>query len=177
MLRFSNDPERAGGYLLEAECLVSRPIGEVFAYFADALNLETLTPPLLRFKVLTPGPISMRRGLLIDYRLRLHGLPFRWRSEITQWEPERMFVDEQRRGPYRYWIHLHTFESVGDATRVVDRVRYGVPLGWLVHQPLVLPDLRKIFAYRHKALTRVFQGGATGPSVTGGPRSATGGEV
>lgn len=174
MLKFTEDPERPGGYLLYAECVVQRPLDEVFDYFADAVNLEALTPPLLRFKVLTPTPIEMRRGRLIDYRLSLHGLPFRWRSEITDWQPGRTFVDEQRRGPYRYWVHRHTFESSPEGTRVVDRVQYGVPLGWLVHRLVVLPDLKKIFTYRHEVLSRVFEGRATGLSSTSEPRLPAG---
>lgn len=162
MLRFSTNAARPGGYVLEAECLAHGPIDAVFEFFADAFNLEQLTPPLLRFEVLTPAPIEMRRGQLIDYRLRLHGVPMRWRSEITAWEPGRMFVDEQRRGPYRYWVHRHTFEETDHGTLVADRVEYGVPFGWLTHKPFVLPDLRKIFTYRRQMLESVFNAGAIG---------------
>lgn len=156
MLNIAKDPSRRGGFLLEADWLVNRPLEEVFAYFSNAMNLEELTPPLLRFQVLTPQPIVMRQGLLIDYKLYLHGLPMRWRSEITAWEPGRRFVDEQRRGPYRYWRHEHLFEETPDGVRVLDRVHYGVPLGWLLHGTFVRPDLEKIFGYRHQVLSKVF---------------------
>src|SRR5688500_5927578 len=95
------------GFLLRAECIVPRSIDEVFAFFADAMNLERITPPSVRFRVVTPLPITMRKGALIDYKLRVRGLPIRWQSEITAWEPQRRFIDEQRRGPYKFWRHEH----------------------------------------------------------------------
>ncbi len=144
------------GYLLEATTRLPRPIDEVFRYFADARNLEALTPRSLRFEILTPQPIEMRVGLLIDYRLRMHGVPVRWQSEITAWQPSVRFVDEQRRGPYRWWVHEHRFETIGDQTQVTDRVRYGVPGGAVVHRLLVKRDLVKIFTYRAEKLHETF---------------------
>lgn len=136
------------GYALETSLRVDASIDQVFAVFANAKNLEALTPPTLRFEILTPEPIVMRRGLLLDYRLRLHGIPFHWQSEITAWDPPSRFEDSQRKGPYRWWVHEHTFVSDGDGTLMTDRVRYGVPGGWLVHALFVARDLRNIFSYR-----------------------------
>jgi ligand-binding SRPBCC domain-containing protein len=101
----------------------------------------------------------MGEGTIIDYRLKLHGVPLRWRSEITGWDPPVKFVDEQRRGPYRHWIHEHTFESVGARRTIVrDRVRYAVPGGRLVHRLFVAPDLERVFAYRAEKLNQIFHG-------------------
>ncbi len=129
---------------------------EVFPFFSDARNLESLTPPLLRFEILSRGPLEMRAGLLIDYRLRLRGWPMRWQTEITAWEPPHRFVDEQRRGPYRAWIHEHRFEERDGGTLVMDRVRYRVPGGAVVDRLLVRRDLRRIFFYRGKKLEELF---------------------
>ena len=152
MIRISRDPERRGGYLLDAETVVPRPLDEVFAFFADALNLERITPPWLRFEVLTPAPITMFAGQVIDYRLRLHHVPINWRTEIAEWQPPWQFVDTQRRGPYRWWQHTHWFEEVPEGTRCRDQVRYGVPGGALAHTLLVRRDLEAIFRYRLQAM-------------------------
>ena len=103
-------------YELRTQVRLPRPIDEVFPFFADAHNLETLTPPWLKFHVLTPKPIAMAVGTKIDYKLRIRGLPLRWRSEITAWEPPFRFQDEQLRGPYRQWIHEHTFQEADGMT-------------------------------------------------------------
>lgn len=134
-----------------------RRCDQVFTFFADAFNLETITPPWLKFEVLTPRPIQMRAGLHIDYRLRLHGLPLRWQSEITVWDPPRRFVDEQRRGPYRAWIHEHRFEERDGGTLARDLVRYDVFGGWLVNQLLVRRDVERIFRFRQAKLQEVFK--------------------
>jgi ligand-binding SRPBCC domain-containing protein len=128
-------------------------IEAVFGFFADAHNLEWLTPTWLRFQVLSPAPLTLREGSIIDYRLRLHGLPVRWRSEIEDWRPPRRFVDLQVRGPYRFWRHTHTFERLGRGTLVRDEVEYAVPGGRVVERWLVRPDLERIFDYRaHRLL-------------------------
>jgi ligand-binding SRPBCC domain-containing protein len=132
------------------------PRCEVFAFFADPGNLELLTPPWLRFGILSPQPITMAEGTEIDYRLRLHGVPLRWRSRITAWQPEYRFVDEQIRGPYRLWIHEHTFEEIDGGTRVGDHVRYAVPGGVVVERLLVATDLGRIFDFRHAQLLERF---------------------
>ena len=140
------------GYVMQAECVVSRPIDEVFAFFSDATQLQAITPPWLHFQVLTPEPIEMFVGQRIDYRLRVRGLPLSWTSEITAWEPGGRFVDEQIRGPYSHWHHEHRFESADQGTRVIDIVHYGVPGGALVHALFVRRDIEKIFAYRQQVL-------------------------
>lgn len=149
-------------YELHRETVVPREPEEVFAFFSDAGNLEELTPPWLRFEVETPRPIEMRAGTRIDYRLKVRGLPLRWTSEITAWEPPRRFVDEQVRGPYRLWHHEHRFEERPDGTAVLDHVRYAVPGGpgleRLVHRFLVGPDVERIFGYRQRRLQELFGG-------------------
>ena len=144
------------GYLLTTECILPRPIDEVFEFFADAGNLELLTPKWLKFRILTPLPIAMYPGRLIDYRLKVHGIPVGWQSEITVWEPPYRFVDESRRGPYRFWRHEHRFEEVDGGTRVMDEVHYGVPGGALVHWAVVGRDLLNIFRYRREQLAAHF---------------------
>jgi ligand-binding SRPBCC domain-containing protein len=140
-----------------ARTRVPRPRPEVFAFFADAGNLEELTPSFLGFQILTPQPVEMRPGALIDYRIRLSGFPMKWRTEISAWEPPHRFVDEQLKGPYRLWIHEHTFEEDGDGTVVIDFVRYAVPFGTLANRLLVARDVRKIFAYREQRLKEIFR--------------------
>lgn len=142
-------------FTLAAHMTLPRTRTEVFTFFADPGNLETLTPPWLRFHILTPQPIIMRIGARIDYRLRVHGLPVRWQSEITAWEPPVRFMDEQRRGPYRVWIHEHTFEEGDGGTEVWDRVRYNVLGGRLVNSLLVRRDLHAIFRYRQERLREI----------------------
>ena len=142
---------------LTSELMLPRPPAEVFPFFADARNLERLTPPWLRFAVLTPGTIEMRPGATIDYRLSLRGVPIRWRSEITAWEPPFRFVDEQRRGPYRLWVHEHRFEEREGGTLASDRVRYAVWGGRMVDRVLVRPDLERVFQYRRTVLRGIFE--------------------
>jgi ligand-binding SRPBCC domain-containing protein len=138
----------------EAELWVPRPIDEVFAFFANAANLEVLTPPWLHFHILNPE-IVVGEGVRIDYRLRIHGVPMRWQSEISNWNPPSSFVDEQRKGPYRRWVHTHTFASEGGGTRVGDHVEFEMPFGWLIGG-FVMRDVNRIFAFRQQALTRIF---------------------
>ena len=151
-------------FTLESQVLLPKPIGEVFDFFSDARNLERLTPPWLRFEVITPAPIEMGPGARIDYRLRLRGIPIRWQSEITVWEPPFRFVDEQRRGPYQQWIHEHGFAELGSQTLAADHVRYAVTGGSLVNRLFVGPDLRRVFAYRVEQMNRIF-GGPAGSGI------------
>jgi ligand-binding SRPBCC domain-containing protein len=144
-------------HLLEREQLLPHPVAEVFPFFADARNLERLTPALLRFRVLTPGAIEMKAGALIEYRLRLHGVRVDWLTRIEEWEPGVRFVDMQLAGPYRLWHHTHSFEAVGEETLMRDTVRYALPAwpaGELAH-PLVRRDLAAIFDFRRDAVSRL----------------------
>lgn len=143
---------------LEREQRVARPREEVFEFFAQAGNLERITPPWLRFALLSDEPVEMRRGTLIAYRLRLHGVPLRWTSRIEHWEPGRLFVDRQIEGPYRLWHHQHEFTSASGKTVVRDRVNYALPLGPLGdlgHVLFVRRDLDRIFSYRHETVERL----------------------
>jgi len=147
---------RGDRYRLVSMARVTASIDEVFSFFSYAGNLDRLTPRFLRFQILTPGPMAMGAGTLIDYRLQIHGVPIRWQSEITAWDPPCRFVDEQRRGPYRLWIHEHCFRRIGGETEITDRVDYAVPGGRLVHRLFVRRDLARIFDYRRKRLTEYF---------------------
>ncbi len=148
--------QHRGLFTLHSEVELSAPPAQVFPFFADARNLDAITPAFLRFRVLTPGPIQMRVGTRIDYSLRVHGFPIRWTSEITVWDPPTRFVDVQIRGPYRRWHHLHRFEGLGTCTRVIDEVEYACPGGRLVHELFVKRDLVRIFEYRQAVLEKIF---------------------
>lgn len=139
-------------FRLRSEQWVPLEIESVFAFFAEAGNLERLTPPWLRFRVLTPEPIRMAEGTEIDYLLRLRGIPMKWRSRITDWQPGRRFVDEQIKGPYRFWRHEHEFTARDGGTEVRDCVAYAVPGGRLANHLLVRRDLRRVFGYRQEQL-------------------------
>jgi ligand-binding SRPBCC domain-containing protein len=137
---------------------LDRPLEEVFEFFSEARNLEVITPGWLRFEVLTPEPVVMAAGTTIDYRLRWRGVPLRWTSEISAWDPPHFFVDRQIRGPYRLWHHEHFFADHDGGTRVVDRVRYAVPLGRWIQRLVVGRDVESIFSYRKRRLLEIFDG-------------------
>ena len=138
-------------YTLETDQTLPRSLDDVFPFFADAGNLEAITPPELRFSIETPLPIEMRPGALIEYRLTLYGVRFRWLTEISVWEPGHRFVDRQLLGPFALWHHEHRFSSGSDGTsRIQDTVHYALPLdplGRLAH-PLVRRQLDRIFDHR-----------------------------
>lgn len=154
-----------GVYVLETELWLPRAIDDVFEFFADAFRLEDITPPWLHFHVVTPQPIAMSSGTTIDYRLRLHGLPLRWRSEISAWEPPVRFVDRQLIGPYRLWHHEHTFVEKDNGTLVRDRVDYSVLGGPLIHALFVRRDLERIFSYRQRRLQELLNGPTDGAKI------------
>ncbi len=143
--------------LTREQVLPGRP-DEVFRFFADAANLEAITPPWLRFRIVTPQPIRMEPGALIEYRLRLHGIPIRWLTRIEEWEPGRRFVDAQVKGPYALWRHTHSFEEHPDGTLMRDTVEYALPfgpLGRLALLAFVRRDVERIFDFRAAALHKV----------------------
>lgn len=146
-------------HILERTQIIKRPREEVFEFFADAGNLERITPPELNFHIITPQPIDVRKGALIDYQLKLRGIPITWKTEITQWNPPHDFVDTALQSPYRQWIHLHTFEENGaNETKMCDIVRYRLPLeplGDLAHF-YVKKELKYIFDYRYKVIEEIF---------------------
>jgi hypothetical protein len=139
-------------HTLRREQLLDAPANAVFAFFADARNLEAITPPLLRFSVVTPAPIDMSVGTFIQYRLRWHGVPIRWDTLIQAWEPPRRFVDVQVRGPYRLWHHTHEVQALdGGRSLMRDTIRYAIgfgPVGALARGLIVRRDLETIFDYR-----------------------------
>ena len=138
-------------YRLHHELWIPRPIDEVYSFFADARNLERITPHWLHFEA-TSAPAAIQLGSKIDYRLRIHGIPIRWQSEISAWDPPTRFIDTQTIGPYRRWIHEHTFAVRDGGTMVHDDVQYAPRGGWLVNRLLVARDLKRIFNYRRDRL-------------------------
>ncbi|HEY1497594.1 MAG TPA: SRPBCC family protein [Candidatus Solibacter sp.] len=154
-------------HTLRREQLIPRPLDEVFAFFADARNLEAITPAWLSFQIRTPQPIAMRPGAILDYRLRWHGFPIAWKTRIESWNAPHSFTDVQLRGPYRLWHHVHSFAAEAGGTRMVDRVSYELPLGPigdLANAVLVHRDLERVFDFRAQAIAGLF------PSHTGARR-------
>jgi len=161
-------------YVLQREQWVAAPIENVFAFFSDAANLESLTPPWLRFRIVTPTPIEMRPGARIEYRIDWRVVPIRWQTEIVEWSPPRRFVDVQLRGPYRQWHHTHSFTSKDGGTLVEDVVRYSLPLGIvgrIAHYVAVRRDVERVFDYRVARIAELFEGrtlsDATEPNAIG----------
>ena len=145
------------GLTLETTLVLNKSLEEVFPFFADARNLELITPPNLNFRIVTPDEeLSMREGLKIDYRIKLWGVPMKWQSEISAWDPPHLFVDEQRVGPYKKWVHEHSFHEENGKTVVQDYVTYQVPGGSLVAKFFVTPELNRIFSYRQKVMSAIF---------------------
>ena len=148
-------------YTLRRRQWIPRPIDEVFVFFSDARNLEEITPSWLGFRILTAGPIRIAGGTRIRYRLRLHGIPVGWETEIREWNPPNRFVDVQLRGPYQLWHHTHRFEPKDGGTLMTDIVRYRLPLGIIgrvVHHLKVRRDVERIFDYRAEQIQKVLAG-------------------
>ncbi len=142
-----------------SELLLPCPVEPLFAFFSDPTNLQKITPDWLGFSMTSPAPIQMTAGALIEYRLRIHGFPVKWQTEITAWEPPYRFVDEQRHGPYRFWVHEHRFRAHGKQTLMTDLVRYAVPGGWLLDRLFVRRDVERIFRFREAKLKDIFGSG------------------
>jgi ligand-binding SRPBCC domain-containing protein len=161
--------DRPAGALrhLRTEVVVPAPLEEAFAFFADAWNLERLTPPWLNFRIRTPRPVVMAEGAELEYEIVLHGLPIPWRTRIDVWEPGVRFVDRQCLGPYRWWRHEHRFERAAGGTRVSDHVEYLPRFRWLTSR-LVDRDVGRIFAFRREALLAIFAQAASGSSSSTG---------
>jgi ligand-binding SRPBCC domain-containing protein len=156
-------------YTLERTQLIRRPLEEVFSFFSDARNLEAITPAFLNFRILTPRPIAMDAGTLIDYQIRLLGIPLKWRTRIETWEPPRRFSDVQLSGPYKLWRHTHEFVAVPEGTLMTDHVQYQMPagpLGRLVHAVWTERTLARIFDYRFKKIEELL--GNSVPLLAGG---------
>lgn len=170
---------RQGRYwLLECRQTVPTPIDDLFPFFADAYNLQEITPNYLSFEVLTPRPIPMKPGALIDYKLRVRGLPIRWRTEISVWDPPHRFVDQQLKGPYERWHHTHTFEPSADGgTLCTDRVEYrplGGPLAPIINTFFVQRDVVNIFKHRTVEIAKRFgvTRNTSAPTPKGNPAAA-----
>ena len=156
--------------VLEREQFFPEPVEQVFAPFADAGNLQAITPPWLHFRIISKLPIEMKAGAIIEYRLRFHGVPVRWRTMIESWDPPYRFTDVQQRGPFALWHHTHTFERVEGGTLAGDRVRYRVPFGpfgEVAHALFVGRDLDRIFDFRRGAVLNLVM------SQDGGERRGT----
>ncbi len=148
-------PEHTIQYTLS----LALPREKVFEFFADAANLERITPPELQFSILTPLPIVMCQGALIDYQLKLFGFPFTWKTRITEWSPPDYFIDEQLKGPYRQWVHRHTFTDGPDGSTIInDEVRFRLPIAPIgeAAYPAVMKQLERIFNYRQEVIRSLF---------------------
>jgi len=146
-------------YRLERSLFLPRPREEVFAFFSDAANLDRITPPFLNLHITTPGPIEMKTGTLIDYKLRLHGIPLRWRTFIAAFDAPSSFTDVQLSGPYRRWQHHHEFLDVPGGTEMRDRVDYELPFPLfapIAHTLFVRRSVQQIFDYRNKIISEIF---------------------
>jgi ligand-binding SRPBCC domain-containing protein len=147
-------------HILETVTIINKPLDVVFDFFSKAENLNALTPPELEFKILTPSPIKMFPGTLIDYKIKLNGIPFKWRTKISTWNPPYQFIDEQIKGPYVRWHHTHTFRDLGDGrTEMIDRVEFLSP-GWIlepiINSLIVEKRVHQIFKFREQKLNEIF---------------------
>jgi ligand-binding SRPBCC domain-containing protein len=147
-------------HFLTTTTVINKPLSEVFEFFSNAENLNKITPPDMQFKILTPLPIIIKKGTLINYKIKVNGIPFNWQTEITEWEPNKRFIDKQLKGPYRVWIHEHTFEEKDGKTIMNDHVQFLSP-GWflepIINKLFIEKKVKGIFAYREKILTNLFK--------------------
>ena len=146
-------------YTLDSIQFINKPIEDVFEFFSNPDNLSVITPPKLGFKILTPTPIKMSVGRLIDYKIYLMGIPIHWRTLITNFDPPHTFIDQQIKGPYTIWHHTHTFQKVDGGVEIKDRVVYSIPfsiLGRILNFLWIRKDLENIFNYRKKVIDELF---------------------
>ncbi len=146
-------------YTLDSIQFINKPIEDVFEFFSNPDNLSVITPPKLGFKILTPTPIKMSAGRLIDYKIYLMGFPIHWRALITDFDPPHTFIDQQIKGPYTIWHHTHTFQKVDGGVEIKDRVVYSIPfsiLGRILNFLWIRKDLENIFNYRKKVIDELF---------------------
>ena len=147
-------------YFFKQETHIPHPLETVFHFFSNAENLNRLTPPHLDFEILTPLPIQMAEGTLIDYQLKIYKIPIKWKTKIIAWEPPYRFIDAQLKGPYRKWIHEHKFEAADDRTKMTDTVEYAIPGGIFspaINNLFVKRDIQKIFNFRESQLLTIFR--------------------
>lgn len=146
--------------VLICKTIINKPLNEVFTFFSKAENLNKLTPAELQFKILTPLPIIMQKGALIDYKIKLSGIPFKWKTEIREWNPPFKFADQQLKGPYTKWYHEHIFSEENGKTIMIDKITY-LSKGWilapLLHFLFVDKRVKEIFNYREKVLNEMFK--------------------
>lgn len=146
--------------VVAAQVILPYSRDQVFEFFSKAENLELITPSWLKFNIMTPTPVEMFNGQLIDYKLKLFGLPFKWKTEITVWDPPNRFIDTQLKGPYVSWVHEHRFVEQGEKTVVYDKVEYKVP-GWIlspiINKLFVRSNVEQIFKYRTKVIQEIFK--------------------
>ena len=146
-------------HILIRETVLNGSIEEVFDFFSKAENLDKITPPILGFRIITPLPVEMKKGTLIDYKIKLNGIPFNWRTEITKWDPPHCFEDTQLKGPYKMWVHEHKFIERNNKTFMTDTVRYISPGGafeFIPHNLIVKKKVNFIFDYRQKIFDELF---------------------
>ena len=146
-------------YEIHTTQVINKPIEDVFVFFSKPENLAVITPKKLGFKILTPTPIKMNKGCLIDYLIHLMGIPVHWRTIITDYDPPHMFIDQQLKGPYSLWHHTHTFKKIENGVEIKDRIIYSIPLGWmgqLLHKFWIKKDLNNIFSHRKKVISDLF---------------------
>ena len=146
-------------HILIRETVLNGSIEEVFDFFSKAENLDKITPPILGFRIITPLPVEMKNGTLIDYKIKLNGIPFNWRTEITKWDPPHCFEDTQLKGPYKMWVHEHKFIERNNKTFMTDTVRYISPGGafeFIPHNLIVKKKVNFIFDYRQKIFDELF---------------------
>lgn len=146
-------------FTLERTLEIERPLEEVFAFFSEPSNLAKITPESVGFRILTPLPISMQVGAVIDYTIKVLGIRRYWTTLITDYSPPHSFVDVQLKGPYEFWHHTHRFESSARGTIMRDTVRYVLPfgpLGRLAHGLIVKRQLKAIFDHRERVIAAHF---------------------